>query len=518
VPLVIKCTHCQQPYSVPDSALGKQANCTKCGQKFAITAPPPNGHPKTTTPSRAATAARSQPQPAPQKTATQTKTPTPRSPTPSTAPRTRLTERELLASFREPFPSGRLNFAYRLGILLIAGAVIVLPLIYMSFIALVGYVVYYHAVNDTALLAMGYGRARAFAAMIYVAPLLAGPIAIFFMLKPLLARPSNQERSRSLTRQSEGLLFVFVDRICTEVGAPQPTRIDVDCNVNASAGFRRGMLSMFGNDLVLTIGLPLAAGLTLQEFGGVLAHEFGHFSQGLGMRLSYLVRAIIHWFVRVVYQRDQWDDFLSQMVSELDIRIGWLFLVAQLFVAVGRGLLWILLHFGLAISGIMLRQMEFDADTYEARFAGSKTFGSTAKKLHLLNAAFSRAQLQMSKSLDSRILVEDLPGLIRYHARTMAPEIAPQIQKAIDESTTGLFDSHPCDRARIAAAEALDMNGIFHSTRPASDLFTDFRAQSAATTWDLYIGIFGPKVPRTALVPLEKFAAQFPPPQKPKYV
>jgi len=106
-----------------------------------------------------------------------------------------------------------------------------------------------------------------------------------------------------------------VDRICEEVGAPQPKRIDVDCNVNASAGFRRGMLSMFGNDMVLTIGLPLAAGLTLQEFGGVLAHEFGHFSQGLGMRLSYLVRAIIHWFVRVVYQRDQWDEIGSATIS-----------------------------------------------------------------------------------------------------------------------------------------------------------------------------------------------------------
>lgn len=407
---------------------------------------------------------------------------------------------------------------YRIGILLIAGAIVVLPLVYLSFIALVGYGVYYHAVNDTTLLSMGYGRARVLAVMIYIAPILAGSIGVFFMLKPLLARPSHQERSRSLTRQSEGLLFTFVDRICEEVGAPQPKRIDVDCNINASAGFRRGMLSMLGNDLVLTIGLPLAAGLSLQEFGGVLAHEFGHFSQGLGMRLSYIVRAIIHWFVRVVYQRDQWDDFLSQMVSELDLRVGWLFLVAQLFVAVGRGLLWILLHIGLAISGIMLRQMEFDADSYEARFAGSKTFGTTARKLHLLNAAFALAQTQMSKSLDSRILVDDLPGLIRYHARVMAPELGPKIEKTINESTTGLFDSHPCDRARIAAAEKLEMNGIFHSTRPASDLFTDFAAQAGATTWDLYLGIFGPKVPRTALVPLEKFAAQFPPPTKPKYV
>ncbi len=216
---------------------------------------------------------------------------------------------------------------------------VILPLIYLAFIALIAYGIVYHAQHDTALLNMGYGSSRIFAALAYAGPLIAGPIAIFFMFKPLLARPSQLSRSRSLKRQSEPLLFVFVDRICDDVGAPRPNRIDVDCNVNASASFRRGILSMFGRDLVLTIGLPLVAGLKLSEFGGVLAHELGHFSQGMGMRLTYLVRSIAHWFVRVVYQRDQWDVWLEQAPRDLDFRIAWIFIGAQLFVIIGRGIL-----------------------------------------------------------------------------------------------------------------------------------------------------------------------------------
>ncbi len=54
-------------------------------------------------------------------------------------------------------------------------------------------------------------------------------------------------------------------------------------DVNASAGLRRGLLSLFSHDLVLTIGLPLVQGLSLREFTAVLAHEFGHFRQGGGM-------------------------------------------------------------------------------------------------------------------------------------------------------------------------------------------------------------------------------------------
>jgi len=38
-----------------------------------------------------------------------------------------------------------------------------------------------------------------------------------------------------------------------------PSRVDVDCEVNASASFRRGLASMGSNDVVLTIGLPLVA-------------------------------------------------------------------------------------------------------------------------------------------------------------------------------------------------------------------------------------------------------------------
>jgi Zn-dependent protease with chaperone function len=246
----------------------------------------------------------------------------------------------------------------------------------------------------------------------------------------------------------------------------------------------------------------------VQEFGGVLAHELGHFAQGLGMRLSYLVRAIVGWFVRVVYQRDQWDEFLETSSRELDIRIGWIFLVAELFVMLGRGLLWVLFHIGLAVSGIMLRQMEYDADRYETRLAGSTAFANTARKLHLLNFASNVAHSQLSSSLDLRKLVDNLPGLICYHAHHISKEAMPLVELLIAESRTGWFDSHPCDKDRIAASEKLGSQGIFRSQRPAADLFSDFKAQSAGATWDLYVGVFGPKVPRTALQPLKEYVVQ----------
>jgi hypothetical protein len=42
-----------------------------------------------------------------------------------------------------------------------------------------------------------------------------------------------------------------------------------------------------------------------------MAHEFGHFAQSGGMRLTFIVRSINAWFGRVVHERDEWDEKLN---------------------------------------------------------------------------------------------------------------------------------------------------------------------------------------------------------------
>ncbi len=183
---------------------------------------------------------------------------------------------------------------YRAATLVVTLVMIMLPLIYLRIIAAVGYAVYYHTVHYAGMLEYGSGRGKMIVFVAYVAPMVVGGILVVFMFKPLFSRPPKPPKPLSLERSREPLLFAFVERVCEAVRAPKPKRIDVDSQVNASASFRRGLFSMMGNDLVLTIGAPLVAGLSLREFAGVLAHEFGHFSQGAGMRLTYVIRSISH--------------------------------------------------------------------------------------------------------------------------------------------------------------------------------------------------------------------------------
>jgi hypothetical protein len=225
--------------------------------------------------------------------------------------------RQALAGRFEPV---RVPLAYRTGLLLVAVATVLLPVAYLGVAALAAWGVGLHAMHNGWILSGSGGKL--FRAIAYVGPIIAGVVVVFFLFKPLLARPASRRSDLEIDAARFPLVFALVEGICRAVGAPTPSRIAVDCQVNASASFRQGLASFFGHDLQLTIGLPLATGLTLRQLAGVLAHEMGHFAQGSGMRLTYLIRSVNAWLARVVYERDEWDEKLSEWSTESDWRIA----------------------------------------------------------------------------------------------------------------------------------------------------------------------------------------------------
>lgn len=132
----------------------------------------------------------------------------------------------------EPVP---VSILYRLVLLVVAVAMVLLPLVYLSLIAGLAWLVYFHATHSLGMFSAARGRGAILILAIYLAPIVAGTIAVLFMLKPLFARRVSEHRPVSLSRENEPLLFEFVDRLCDTVGARRPERIDIDCNVNASA-------------------------------------------------------------------------------------------------------------------------------------------------------------------------------------------------------------------------------------------------------------------------------------------
>jgi Zn-dependent protease with chaperone function len=382
-----------------------------------------------------------------------------------------VTSEELSRAFSGPVEPVPLGMRFRLGLLVVAIATVLLPLIYVGIAAGAGWLVYKHIVNNIWILTEGrsgtVGRV-----LLYGGPAVIGTILVFFMWKPLLARAPKSPPPVVVTGKDAPLLVAFIERIRQLVGAPAPREIRLDTWVNASAGFRRGMWSLFSrDDLVLTIGTPLLSGMTSRQLAGVLAHELGHFAQGSSMRLTYLIRSVNMWLARVAYERDSWDLWLARTAESTDLRIGIVLHIARFVVWLTRKVLAGLATAGHAIGTFMLREMEYDADRYEARLAGSDVFASTALRLRVLSVARGRAIAVSSIAWRDGRLCDDLGGLIAGVADRMPPELRKQIETVDPEKEKGgTFDTHPPDHARIESAQRQRAPGVFQLEAPAGEL------------------------------------------------
>ncbi len=440
------CRHCGNHIEFPLDASGTTINCPHCNQPTELDLTPP---PAVHFPNR-----------------------------PSAA--------ELLAAFGGSIPRAPVSFFYRLGLALVSVMMIFLPVVYLAMIFLAGWGVYLYASHFSNLLKPMRGGSRIFVLQLalYFVPLFIGVVLVFFMIKPLFARRPPHAQPLAMNPGVESTLYAFIARVCELIGAPMPARIDLDCELNASAGFRRGAASLLTNDLVLTIGLPLVANLNLREFAGIVAHEFGHFTQGFAMRLSYVIRAVNGWFARVVYERDAWDVALETWSTETeDWRVTILVGMTQAAVGFARWLLMLLMFLGHGVSCFLLRQMEYDADRCAIKLAGSATVESTARRLAVLGQSLQRAYKEMEATWNlNGNLPDDFPAFLADQDARLAPAAREKIQDTMGLERTRLFDTHPSDGDRIRRARQSGEPGVFHLDAPASVLFSNFEIVSKQVT------------------------------------
>jgi len=400
----------------------------------------------------------------------------------------------------------RVKASYKLAIALVAVAMVLLPLLYCAVVAGAAYAWWIYLV--VGLPAILDASTNVKVIVLAFTPLVAGATLVFFLFKPLLApRPPRANRF-TLSREEAPGLFSLVEQLCDNLGAPRPIRIDVDVRVNASASLRRGLWSLFSNDLVLTVGLPLVNGLTLRQFTGVLAHEFGHFSQGVGMRLGYLIWMVNLWFARVVFVRDRWDLWLDDWSENAQwwgssASAG----LARLGVRVSRRLLHGLMLAGHRISAILSREQEFDADQSEIRTVGSRTFIETSRRLHVLDLANQWAHSDLNLAWKKGRLGDDVPALILANLRQMRQEQIAEVVAGAMDSTPGMYDSHPPTGQRIAKAEEHIWEGVFQGDGDARELFKDYVELSRRATVDYYRQILPEEFSPEQIAPTAEVAA-----------
>jgi Zn-dependent protease with chaperone function len=397
-----------------------------------------------------------------------------------------ITAAELKAALEGVVPRRRISVFYQAGLLLVALFMILLPLGYLTFATFAGYCVWWYAVHARAIFSGVSGGVHLLILKVvaYVGPIVAGVVAVFFMFKPLLAQRPKRAKPIELNPAQHPRLYQFIAHLSDLLRVSVPGRIYLDCGLNAGAGLRHGALSIFGNDLILTVGLPLAAGLNTRQFAAVVAHELGHCTQALAMRLGYVVDGVNRWFYRVVYERDTWDEALDEWTDSVeDARLGLIVVCVRFGVWLSRKVLTLLMLTGHAASCFLSRQMEYHADTCAMAVAGSAGLESLLLRLreqalleHLGYDALQHIWQERHQLPDS------LPDFLDQLERRAPADFHEQACRTLLNETAGLFATHPTAAQRIQKARQRDEPGIFSLEKPARALFNDFAATARSVS------------------------------------
>lgn len=238
---------------------------------------------------------------------------------------------------------------------------------------------------------------------------------------------------RELRRDEAPELFTVIDAVRRAASAPAPHRVIVTDELNASVS-QVPRLGIFGwHRNYLSLGLPLLAALTPDQFRAVLAHEFGHLSRAHARFGNWIYRVRATW--------SQIDQALSQRRSALGALL------------VNRFVEWYGPYFG-AYSFALARRHELEADRTAATVTGSTTAAMALTALAL------RARYQSEviwPRVTARIAEEPTPpraafvGIVQAIPAALPPTSAASWLSAALRVESGFSDPHPALAARLDA-------------------------------------------------------------------
>ena len=196
---------------------------------------------------------------------------------------------------------------------------------------------------------------------------------------------------------------------------------------------------------------------------------------------------------------------LDDMIEDSESAFVFVLLIARFCVMLVRGILWCFMFAAHIASSILSRQMEFDADKYEIGMVGSETFAKTEGEFHMMGHSFGNAIETIGGLLQKAVMIDDLPRMVQVCRTQLSADEKQKLWKSLTEARTGVFDTHPSPRSRIAAAEKQAADGMFTLERPARELFRHYDGMCRNVTQDFYRNAIGRLVNPGELEPVDRY-------------
>lgn len=298
-----------------------------------------------------------------------------------------------------------------------------------------------------------------------------GILVLVFLLKFIFkSHKVDSSHLVEVTREQEPVLFGLIEEIVAEVKTSFPRKIYLSAEVNAAVFYNSSFWSMFlpvRKNLLIGIGLVNA--LTLDELRGVLAHEFGHFSQKT-MKVGSFVYNVNQVIFNMLFDNESYDDLLQSWASASGIFVPFV----KGAVKIIAGIQWVLkkMYGVVNLSYMSLsRQMEFHADEVAANAVGSSPLKSALLRMELAEHSYQAVLNYYGARIGDRVVSENVYPEQAFVLRFVAaeskiplinglPYVSPEELNKFNRSKLVIKDqwaSHPSTEERIERLEKLNI-------------------------------------------------------------
>jgi len=348
-----------------------------------------------------------------------------------------------------------------------------------------------------------------------------GGFVMVFLIKFIFKR-NVIDRSHliEIKAKDEPQLFALIQEIVEEANTQFPKRVYLSGSVNAAVFYDSSFWSMFFPiKKNLEIGLGLVNGINQSEFKAILAHEFGHFSQG-SMKVGSYVYQVNQVIYNLLYENDAYGRWIQRWSSISTYFAIFMYVAVKIIQAIQ----WVLrqMYNFVNLSYMSLsRSMEFHADEVAANIAGSAPLVSALAKTEFLDTAFETVLNHYNAKIGDGIKTQNVYPRHRFVMQFLAKEkkytlkddlpcLKPGEANTYDKSQLVVSEqwaSHPSTLDRIAALEALNIQEKQDGSLSANLLFEQLPQWQSQLTSKMFAGVTYAETPVDD--DLEEFEAQY---------
>jgi hypothetical protein len=319
-----------------------------------------------------------------------------------------------------------------------------------------------------------------------VALFLLATLTLLIVLKPLLALRASRHRGIIIGEAQEPDLHAFIADVCERIDAPPPSRIRLFNEATMRTAYHRGPLGFLRNEAVLTIGVPLIAGLNASQLAALVAQSLNRYRRPHLPRATAILLGANGWLQRAAYRDDPLEALVRRWHDEGRLGDG-LHGVLQRFFAAGRALVRARLRLSQALGRHLIHRTVAEGDKAALAFAGTEGFVHMLEQSRLLAHAGDSVLPGLKAQWEAQgELPDNLVQLIVLHSRQYPVNMPQKLRAEQEQEKAAIGDILPSDNQRLTRVARQPVQGAYYCLSPAAVLFRNYAKLTRTMTLRFY--------------------------------